>query len=102
MVRRQIGGIMSAERKPALDLDVSGARKDFPALHQEVHGKAVVYLDNAATTQKPTAVMDAIDRLYRLDCSNVHRGVHVQSERAEQALEDARTSVKRTINSRAE
>ncbi len=93
---------MSAERKPVLDLDVSAARKDFPALHQEVHGKPLVYLDNAATTQKPTAVIDAIDRFYRLDCSNVHRGVHELSERATKAYEEARTSVKRFINARAE
>ena len=93
---------MSAERKPVLDLDVSAARKDFPALHQEVHGKPLVYLDNAATTQKPTAVIDAIDRFYRLDCSNVHRGVHELSERATKAFEEARTSVKRFINARAE
>ena len=93
---------MSAERKPVLDLDVSAARKDFPALHQEVHGKALVYLDNAATTQKPTAVIDAIDRFYRLDCSNVHRGVHELSERATKAYEEARTSVKRFINARTE
>ena len=93
---------MSAERKPVLDLDVSAARKDFPALHQEVHGKPLVYLDNAATTQKPTAVIDAIDRFYRLDCSNVHRGVHELSERATKAFEEARTSVKRFINARTE
>ena len=93
---------MSAERKPVLDLDVSAARKDFPALHQEVHGKPLVYLDNAATTQKPTAVIDAIDRFYRFDCSNVHRGVHELSERATKAYEEARTSVKRFINARAE
>ncbi len=93
---------MSAERKPVLDLDVSAARKDFPALHQEVHGKPLVYLDNAATTQKPTAVIDAIDRFYRLDCSNVHRGVHELSERATKAYEEARTSVKRFINARTE
>jgi len=93
---------MSAERKPVLDLDVSAARKDFLALHQEVHGKPLVYLDNAATTQKPTAVIDAIDRFYRLDCSNVHRGVHELSERATKAYEEARTSVKRFINARTE
>ena len=93
---------MSAERKPVLDLDVSAARKDFPALHQEVHGKPLVYLDNAATTQKPTAVIDAIDRFYRFDCSNVHRGVHELSERATKAYEEARTSVKRFINARTE
>jgi cysteine desulfurase/selenocysteine lyase len=63
-----------------------------------VHGKPLVYLDNAATTQKPNAVIDAVDRFYRLDCSNVHRGVHELSERATRAYEDARASVRRFIN----
>ena len=89
---------MSAKRNPVFDLEIAAARKDFPALDQQVHGKPLVYLDNAATTQKPNAVIDAVDRFYRLDCSNVHRGVHELSERATRAYEDARASVKRFIN----
>jgi cysteine desulfurase/selenocysteine lyase len=77
-------------------------RKDFPGLHQKVHGKPLVYLDNAATTQKPYAVIEALDRFYRLDCSNVHRAVHELSDRATQAYEAARTSVKRFINARSD
>ncbi|MGE5358934.1 MAG: aminotransferase class V-fold PLP-dependent enzyme, partial [Bacteroidales bacterium] len=56
-------------------LDVEAIRRDFPALHQLVHGKPLVYLDNAATTQKPQAVIDAITRFYAHDNANVHRGV---------------------------
>ncbi|HYR88265.1 MAG TPA: cysteine desulfurase [Terriglobia bacterium] len=93
---------MSVEQKPVFDLDVSAVRQDFPALHQQVHGKPLVYLDNAATTQKPAVVIDAVDRFYRIDCSNVHRGVHDLSERATRAYEEARTSVKRFINARTE
>jgi cysteine desulfurase/selenocysteine lyase len=89
---------MSAKRNPVLDLEIATARKDFPALDQQVHGKPLVYLDNAATTQKPNVVIDAMDRFYRLDCSNVHRGVHELSARATRAYEDARISVKRFIN----
>src|SRR5215831_14867368 len=88
---------MSAKRNPLFDLEITAVRKDFPALAQRVHGKPLVYLDNAATTQKPRAVIDTVDRFYRLDCSNVHRGVHELSERATKAYENARTSVKRFI-----
>src|SRR5262249_25045615 len=77
-------------------------RKDFPALHQKVHGKPLVYLDNAATTQKPKAVIDALDRFYKLDCSNVHRAVHALSDRATKAYEAARMTAKQFINARSE
>src|SRR5262249_19248995 len=77
-------------------------RKDFPALEQNVHGRPLVYLDNAATTQKPKAVIDAIDRFYRYDCSNVHRGVHELSQRATEAYENARKTVKNFINAASE
>jgi cysteine desulfurase/selenocysteine lyase len=82
--------------------DRTDFRKDFPGLQQDVHGKPLVYLDNAATTQKPYAVIRALDRFYRLDCSNVHRAVHELSDRATQAYEAARTSVKRFINARSD
>ena len=51
-------------------------RADFPILHQDVHGRPLVYFDNAATSQKPQAVLDALERYYRQDNSNVHRGIH--------------------------
>ena len=76
-------------------------RADFPALDQTVHGARLVYLDNAATTQKPQAVLDAIQRFYEEDNSNVHRGVHLLSERATRAFEDARQKVKRFLNARS-
>ncbi|MBI3107756.1 MAG: cysteine desulfurase [Candidatus Rokubacteria bacterium] len=65
-------------------------RKDFPILQQEVHGKPLVYLDNAATTQKPLPVLDALHAYYTADNANVHRGVHLLSERATEAYEAAR------------
>jgi len=78
--------------------DVRRIREDFPILGQTVHGKPLVYLDNAATTQKPRAVLDALMAYYREDNANVHRGVHLLSERATQAFEDARITVQRFIN----
>jgi cysteine desulfurase/selenocysteine lyase len=84
------------------EFDLSAVRKDFPALHQKVHGKPLVYLDNAATTQKPKAVIEALERFYTSDCSNVHRAVHALSDRATKAYEAARTTVKEFINARSE
>ena len=69
------------------------SRLDFPALQQEVHGIPLVYLDNAATTQKPIAVLSAMDEYYRKANSNVHRGVHELSRRATALYEDARAVV---------
>ena len=78
--------------------DVARIRQDFPALHQEVHGKPLVYLDNAATTQKPRVVIDALSAYYMRDNSNVHRGVHLLSERATDAYESARRRIQRHLN----
>jgi len=78
--------------------DVNALRRDFPALQQEVHGKPLAYLDNAATTQKPRAVIDAIVGFYRHDNANVHRGVHQLSERATSAYEGARETVRQFLN----
>jgi len=78
-------------------LDIERIRADFPALHQESHGHPLVYLDNAATTQKPLAVIDAVRTFYERDCSNVHRGVHLLSQRATIAYEQARTEIKNHI-----
>ncbi|ROR32596.1 cysteine desulfurase [Inmirania thermothiophila] len=79
-------------------LDVERVRRDFPVLHQEVHGRPLVYLDNAATAQKPRAVIEAVDRFYRRDNANVHRGVHTLSQRATAAYEGARETVRRFLN----
>jgi cysteine desulfurase/selenocysteine lyase len=80
------------------DWDVERVRKDFPALHQQVHGKPLVYLDNAATAQKPQAVIDALVAYYTQDNANVHRGVHLLSERATEAYEGARARIQRHLN----
>jgi len=77
------------------------ARADFPALSQQVHGRPLAYLDNAATTQMPAAVIDAVAAFGRADRANVHRGVHTLSERATAAYEAARATVQRFINARA-
>jgi cysteine desulfurase/selenocysteine lyase len=79
---------------------VSGrdVRSDFPTLHQQVAGKPLVYLDNAATTQKPQAVIDTLSRFYEHDNANVHRGLHALSNRATEAYEGARAKVAKFIN----
>ncbi len=79
-------------------IDVERIRQDFPILHQEINGKPLVYLDNAATTQKPQAVIDAIVNYYVKNNANVHRGVHTLSQRATDDYESARESVRRFIN----
>jgi cysteine desulfurase / selenocysteine lyase len=78
--------------------DAERLRADFPALHQNVHGRPLVYLDNAATTQKPASVIEALRHYYEHDNSNVHRGVHALSERATAAYEGARDKVRAFIN----
>jgi cysteine desulfurase/selenocysteine lyase len=82
----------------AASFDVTRIRRDFPILCQRVHGKPLVYLDNAATTQKPQSVIDALTHYYTTDNSNVHRGLHQLSERATEAYEGAREKVRRFIN----
>jgi cysteine desulfurase/selenocysteine lyase len=78
--------------------DVRRIRRDFPILRQKIHGKPLVYLDNAATTQKPQAVLDAIAHFYDTDCSNIHRGIHTLSQRATDAYEAARSKVQHFVN----
>lgn len=79
-------------------LDINAIRNDFPILHQKVNDHDLVYFDNAATTQKPKAVIDAIRCYYEQDNSNVHRGVHTLSVRATDLYEGARSKVKQFIN----
>src|SRR5687767_15078656 len=83
---------------PSMTFDPQKVREHFPILHTQVYGKPLVYLDNAATSQKPRAVIDAISRFYAEDYSNVHRGVHALSERATRAYEEARDKVRRFLN----
>ena len=73
-------------------------RSDFPILHQQIHGKPLVYLDNAATSQKPIAVLDALRHYYEFDNANVHRGVHTLSSRATDGYEGARDKVAAFVN----
>src|ERR1044071_462323 len=78
--------------------DVERIRNDFPILHQKVHGHPLVYLDNAATSQKPRQVIDAIVRYYERDNANIHRGVHYLSEKATEEFEAARKAVQTFLN----
>ena len=80
------------------DFDVYKIRADFPILARKIQGKPLVYLDNAATTQKPQAVIDAMIRYYTDENSNIHRGVHLLSQQATESYEQARSTVQRFLN----
>lgn len=79
-------------------IDIEAIRKQFPILHQEVNGKPLVYFDNAATSQKPQCVIDALTHYYNTDNSNIHRGIHTLAERATTAFEDTRKAVAKFLN----
>lgn len=83
---------------PNLTLNVAQLRQDFPILNQTVHGKPLVYLDNAATTQKPSVVIDCLANYYAEYNANIHRGVHILSQQATDAYEGAREKLRRFIN----
>src|SRR6185503_17436279 len=85
-----------------MSFNVQKIRKDFPNLNVKVHGKPLVYLDNAATTLKPNAVIKAIDTHFKQGTSNVHRGVHYLSEHATLAFEESRKTVRKFINAAKE
>jgi cysteine desulfurase / selenocysteine lyase len=90
-----------SQTRPAEDaarLDVAALRADFPILAQTVHGKPLVYLDNAASSQKPTSVIEAEREVYETYYANVHRGVHTLSMRSTDAFEEARVKVQRFVN----
>jgi cysteine desulfurase/selenocysteine lyase len=72
----------TASSEISVEFDVERIREDFPVLKQKIHGKPLVYLDNAATAQKPRQVIDAIVKFYEVDCANIHRGVHELSQRS--------------------
>jgi cysteine desulfurase/selenocysteine lyase len=92
----QVGPELHA--RPAQALDVERLREDFPILREPIHGKPLIYFDNAATTQKPQAVLDCLRYYWEHDNANVHRGVHLLSERATEAYEAARLKVQKFIN----
>jgi len=84
----------------AAGFDVEKIREDFPVLKQTIHGKPLVYLDSAATAQKPTAVVDAIRQFHEVDCANIHRGVHELSQRSTAAYEETRVKARHFLNSK--
>jgi len=84
-----------------MSFDVEAIRSDFPILHQEIYGKPLVYLDNAATTQKPQCVIDAVRHYYEKDNANIHRGVHTLSERATADYEAAREIIRLFFNAKS-
>jgi cysteine desulfurase / selenocysteine lyase len=83
-------------------MDWSVIRTEFPILHQKVHGQPLIYFDNAATTQKPRAVLEALQHYYERDNANVHRGIHELSNRATAAFEAARNRAAKFINARSQ
>jgi len=93
---------MNQTAEKTVAYDVERIRQDFPILHQEIRGKKLVYLDNAATSQKPKAVIDSIVHYYEHDNANIHRGVHTLSERATLSYENARKTVRDFLNAGTE
>ena len=87
---------------PSDAFDVISVRRDFPILQQKVHGRPLIYLDNAATSQKPQSVIDAEAHFYQRDNSNVHRGVHTLASRATAAYEGARAKVQRFLYAKSD
>ncbi|WP_192350523.1 cysteine desulfurase [Algoriphagus sp. Y33] len=81
-----------------MGIDIEKIRSLFPVLHQEVHGKPLIYFDNAATTQKPQVVLDALTNYYQKDNSNIHRGAHALADRATRYFEDTRSAIQHFIN----
>jgi cysteine desulfurase/selenocysteine lyase len=92
-IEREVVGVPAP-----VPFDPLRAREDFPILRERVRGKPLAYLDNAASTQKPSVVIDAVGRFYRHDYANVHRGVHALSQRATDRYEAARETVRRFLN----
>jgi cysteine desulfurase/selenocysteine lyase len=95
---KAIGKVLASREDANSLFDVEKVRADFPILKQAVYGKPLVYLDNAATSQKPAAVIEATTHYYSADNSNIHRGVHLLSERATREYEEARAKAQRFLN----
>ena len=98
--RTSKASVSAPSNSPGNGFDVVKVRSDFSALDQEVHGHPLVYLDNAATTQKPRCVIESLRQFYECECANIHRGVHELSERATAAYEGARSKVQEFINAK--
>ena len=90
----------AAEAATSTLFDVDAIRRAFPILDQQVRGRRLAYLDNAATTQKPQVVLDALVRYYQHDNANVHRGLHTLAERATEQYESARDRLAEFVNAR--
>lgn len=88
------------EQQPLGDYDPWRVREDFPIFRQQIRGKPLVYLDNAASTQKPQVVIDTVSRFYGEEYSNIHRGVHYLSQQATDLYEDARRTVRQFLNAK--
>ena len=99
MIKRTLGAVAAPASAPAFD--VARVRQDFPILRRQIRGKRLSYLDNAATTQKPQAVLDALANYYTTSNANVHRGVHLLSEIATEAHDAAREKVRAFFNARS-
>src|SRR3989338_3070126 len=97
---KRSGTLSLGKREKAL-FDVMRYRKDFPILAEKVYGKPLVYLDNAATTQKPQAVIDVLEQYYAKENANIHRGIHYLSQQATDAYDDARAAIQKFLNARA-
>lgn len=93
---------LQAVADPVSDFDIAAVRQDFPVLDQEINGQPLAYLDNAASSQKPRQVIEAVDAYYRLDNANVHRGVHRLSQRATDAYEGARSKVRDFLGAKSD
>ena len=94
--------IKSAPLSANIPLDVDRIREDFPVLQRTVHGNPLVYLDTAASAQRPLVVIDAVSDFYRKYNANIHRGVHTLSQEATEAYEQARIKTARFINAPSE
>lgn len=96
-LERLKGASLPAPAASLSSFDVEGVRRDFPALHQRVNGHPLIYLDNAATTHKPQAVLDATSQFYGRDNSNIHRAAHVLAERSTKLFEAGREKVRQFL-----
>ena len=92
--------VISNLKPKATAFDVDSVRADFPILSEKVYEKPLVYLDSAASAQKPRSVIDKISRTYETEYANVHRGIHNLSQRATDAMEAARETVRAFINAK--
>ncbi|MCS6861700.1 MAG: aminotransferase class V-fold PLP-dependent enzyme, partial [Abditibacteriales bacterium] len=97
----QRANVLTCQRADVPTFNVDRVREDFPVLKQKVRGKPLVYLDNAATTQKPRIVIDTLMRYYTEENANIHRGVYTLAEQATEQYEGARRKIQKFINAKS-